>query len=304
MWSTSSQALAGWGRASLVSGRCRTPTNGHLSSNTYHRHMNEPTKLMSQNEWNDLCSATSQAMTGYVPKFMTPISRVISCDEGELEGTGSFLAIDGTTFLLTNEHVAAALKRQPLAVKFCGNDQFFVLRSDFAVITAPTDAAIARVDMSGAASATPVPLSLCANHHQPAEGELLFIAGYPGQRSKFMYKTLFSPLTPYLTQEDLAQTAVLDIHYFAVPWLPDRAWSLDERSPGLSLPPGMSGSLVWNTRRVEFLRSHRHWSPEDARVTGMVFGWSACANWVYATKVEHLRSAFPQLIQVLACQSS
>lgn len=259
---------------------------------------------MSQNEWNDLCATTSQAMADYVPKFMTPISRVISNDEGELGGTGSYLAIDGSTFVLTNEHVAVTLKRHALAVKFYGNEQFFALRSDFAGISAPTDASIAHVDMSDAVPATPVPLSLYANHHQSVEGELLFIAGYPGQRSKFMFNTLFSPLTPYLTQEDVTQTAVLGVHHFAIPWLPGRARSLDERSPGLSLPPGMSGSLVWNTRRVEFFRSHRPWLPADARVTGMVFSWSVCANWVYATKVELLRSAFPQLIQLLACQSS
>lgn len=174
---------------------------------------------------------------------------------------------------------------------FPGSDLVYAECSDFASITAPTDAAIARIDMTSAAAAAPVTLSLYANHHQPADGELLFIAGYPGQRSKFMFNTLFSPLAPYLIQEDMERSAMLGAHHFAMLWLPDRARSVEPSSPGLPLPPGMSGSLVWDTRRGEFLRSDRRWSPEDARVTGMAFSWSDCANWVYATKVEYLRDA-------------
>ena len=39
--------------------------------------------------------------------FTTPISRVIEHDYGELEGSGSYVEIDGGKFLVTNEHVAA-----------------------------------------------------------------------------------------------------------------------------------------------------------------------------------------------------
>jgi len=83
---------------------------------------------------------------------------------------------------------------------------------------------------------------------------------------------------------------------------PDRAQSTVERGPCLPLPPGMSGSLVWNTRRVECAQSQRPWPPSEARVTGLMFGWSHCANWVYATKVEYLRKAFPTLIGQLGAR--
>jgi hypothetical protein len=265
--------------------------------------MIEQTTFMPQNEWNDLCASTSHAMAGYVLKFMTPISRVVSDEEGELEGTGSYVAIDNAAFLLTNEHVAAAMSERHLGHMYHGSDLVYALRSDFASISAPTDAAIARVDMPNTVAAAPVSLSLYADRHEPMAGELLFIAGYPGQRSKFVFGTLVSPLTPYLTQEDVAQSAVLGVHHFALPWRPDRAWSVNQFSPGLSLPPGMSGSLVWNTRRVEFAQSNRVWSAEEARVTGMVFSWSVCANWIYATKVEYMRAAFPHLVEALTTRS-
>lgn len=268
-------------------------------ANPYHDCMNEIAQGMPKSEWDDLCAATSRAMADYVPQFMTPISRVITHDYGELEGTGSYVAIDGATFLFTNEHVARAMNKKPLSHMFHGGDQVYALRADFASISAPVDAAIARVDMTNAQPAAAVPLSLYASHHQPVEHELLFIAGYPGERSSFAFGTLSTPLTPYLTQGDVGQSSVLEDYHFAVPWLPDRAWSVEPRAPGLSLPPGMSGSLVWNTRRVEFARSQRLWSPGDARVTGLVLGWSKCANWVYATKVEYLRDAFPRLLSAL-----
>lgn len=261
--------------------------------------MNEAIKLMTESEWNAICASASQSMAEYVPRFMTPISRVLSNVEGKLEGTGSYLAVGGDAFLLTNEHVAAAMHTNPLGHMFHGSNLVHPVRSNFASISAPTDAAIARVDMSNAIPAAAVPLSLYAERHEPEEKELLFIAGYPGQRTSFFFETLFSPLTPYLTQEDVVQTKVLGPHFFAVPWLPDRAWSSDPRSPGLSRPPGMSGSIVWNTRRLEFAQSQRDWSPEEARVTGLVFGWSDCSNWVYSTKVEYLRAALPQLIDAL-----
>jgi len=246
--------------------------------------MNEPTPIMTIEEWAAFSDATTTAMAAYVPSFITPVIRVISFDEGELHGSGSYVAIDGATYLLTNEHVAAASLQRRLAHMFHGSDEVITVRGHFASISLPTDAAIARVDMSEApAAAAAVTLSLYAPHHQTVDGELLFIAGYPGQRSQFAFNTLFSPHTPYLTQEDAEQSQVLGAHHFAVPWRPDQARSVEPRSPGLSLPPGMSGSLVWNTRRVEFHQSGRPWSPQEARVTGLVFAWSTCANWVYVT---------------------
>jgi hypothetical protein len=270
--------------------------------------MNEQTPHMPNSEWDEVCRETTQAMAAYVPQFMTPISHEITDAEGrlegELDGTGSYLNIGNATFLLTNEHVAARLAQWRLCHMFNGSDQVFAVRGNFASVSQPVDAAIARVDMTNeAAAAGAVPLSLYANSHQAIEGELLFIAGYPGQRSAFWYGTLISPLTPYLTQEDVEQSKVLDARHFAVPWLPDRARSVSSGSPGLSLPPGMSGSLVWNTRRVEFHQSDQPWSPQEARVTGLVFSWSTCKNWVYATKVEYLRSAFPKMIAALDTSS-
>lgn len=254
---------------------------------------------MPIDEWNALCAEISGAMAHYVPQFMTPLSRILSEDEGELQGTGSYVSIDGKSFLLTNHHVAAALQRKRLGHMFNGSDLVYSLRSRFAAISPPTDAAIAPVDMTRGPDANAVPLSRYANSHAPVDGELLFVAGYPGERSGFAFGTLFTPLAVYLAQEDVMQSAALGSHHIAIPWLPDKARSADLHGSGLPLPPGMSGSLVWNTRRRECEINGWTWSPEEARVTGLVFAWSTCSNWIYATKVEYLRAAFPALIKAL-----
>lgn len=252
---------------------------------------------MPRSEWEALCAATSSAMSDHVQQYMTPISRILRDDEGALEGTGSYLDIDGETYLLTNEHVAKTRQEYRLGHLYFPDELIHVVLSDFATITAPVDAAIAQVDLSATAAA--VPLSLYANRHESVPGELFYIGGFAGARSKFFYNTLITPLTSYVAQEDVAQSAVLGDYHFAIPWLPDRAQKADPSAPDLSPPPGMSGSLVWNTRRVEFAQEDRAWSPSDARVTGLLRSWSTCSTWVYATRVERLRAAFPALRNAL-----
>lgn len=252
---------------------------------------------MSQTEWDELCAATASAMGDRIQQFMTPISRILHEAEGRLEGTGSYLALGNEAYLLTNEHVAAAIRETRLGHMFYGDESVYEVRSHFASISEPIDAAIARVHLT--ASAAAVPLSFYADRHEPAMGELLYIAGYTGERSGFIFETLISPLTSYLAQEAITQSDALGAYHFAIPWLPGRARKADFRTPDLSLPPGMSGSLVWNTRRVELALRGQSWSPEDARVTGLVRSWSDCSTWVYATRVEHLRAAFPALTQAL-----
>lgn len=259
--------------------------------------MDEQPPRVSQTEWDEVCAATVSAMGDHVQQFMTPISRILNEAEGRLEGTGSYLAIDDAAYILTNEHVAAAMRESRLGHMFYGDESVYEVRSHFASISAPTDAAIAPVDL--AASAAAVPMSSYADRHETVKGELLYIAGYAGERSGFIFETLISPLTSYLVQEDVTQSDVLDTHHFAIPWLPGRARKAEPCAPDLSLPPGMSGSLVWNSRRVEFAQRGWPWSPGDAKVTGLVRSWSDCSTWIYATRVEYLRAAFPEMLEAL-----
>ncbi len=52
---------------------------------------------------------------------------------------------------------------------------------------------------------------------------------------------------------------------------------------GLSRPPGLSGSTVWNTCFVEAKVCGIAWTPEMAKVTGAVWGWPSNFGCLVAT---------------------
>ena len=53
---------------------------------------------------------------------------------------------------------------------------------------------------------------------------------------------------------------------------------------------GFSGSLVWNTRYLEFTGQGLAWSPEDAVVSGLLRRWDEDTKTLLAWRVEHLKT--------------
>ena len=243
-------------------------------------------------EWQALLHDSVEQMRRFVEPFTTPISKVISQYEGEHLATGTYCEWAGRRFLVTNEHVAKERLTHPLAPKFFGSDQYFRLRRPFVSSAAPVDIAVARVDDSEWAAfphqARAVPESHFATAHRTSEGELLFIAGYSGECARSAFNHLNTPGTPYLAQQcDLPNDSSCQPQFhFALAYNPSLATSADPRSRGLPSPLGLSGSLVWNTKRLENLKAGKLWSPRDAQVIGIVWGWFETC--LVATKVEHL----------------
>lgn len=239
-----------------------------------------------------LVTDTVKQMREYVAPFTTPISRVISHDEGEHLATGTYIERDGRRFLLTNEHVARDRISHRLAPKVFGSEQYFILKRPFVSAEAPVDVAVARIEhgewirFPHSAQAVPETRFAAAHHLEPAE--LLFVAGYTGARARFLFGHLITPGTPYLGQVcDLPADAGCDPQrHFAFGYNPSLAISEDPSSPGLPTPPGLSGSLVWNTRRVQHLHAGLPWTPLDAVVTGVVWGWRETC--LIATRIEQV----------------
>ncbi len=74
--------------------------------------------------------------------------------------------------------------------------------------------------------------------------------------------------------------------HISLGWSPDRATPIGDTKGVLSLPDGMSGSPLWNTRYQETMGQGKAWMPEDARIVGIVWGHSAKARQIYATPIE------------------
>lgn len=248
----------------------------------------------SSAEWQSICSRVCALMIEEIKGFTTPISRVVEHDYGELEGSGSYVEIDGGKFLVTNEHVAARRSTHSLAHQFGGCSDVYRTMHPFVCITYPHDVALCSIDESvwkrSSHQARAIPFGRFAKQHSPVQRELLFLAGYAGETSKFLFGQLNAVGHPYLMQETEMPASHGDPRFhFAIFYPPDKATPIDGTSgTHLPCPPGLSGTLVWNTRYAETTLSGKDWSPSLAQVTGIIWGWPSSDACLLATKAEFL----------------
>lgn len=249
---------------------------------------------MDQNEWNKICADVVKQMIDHLQPCLSPISRVLSHEEGEHLGSGAYIESEQKKLLITNNHVAKHFANNSLTHSYFQCEDIFRLTNPFIFEPHPVDVAISRISESSWSmvehSGVAIPSSRFATKHEPIEHELLFFAGYSGERARFLFGNLITRGTPYLTQEcdfpTNIDTADQNFH-FALFYPPDLATSIDGKSH-LPDPHGFSGSLVWDTKRVACHKKGEKWSPEMAQVTGIVWGWPSSAACILATKVQHL----------------
>ena len=252
-----------------------------------------PTLIFTEAEWSAVIKDVVTRMTEEVIPHVTPISQELEHSYGEHWGSGSYCEFGGQRYLLTNEHVAAKIGTQRLAHKFYGDENYLRFRHEFHVYGAPNDTALVRIDEREWTrfphGAVAIPAERFAPVHAPVEGELLFLVGFSGERSKFVFGTLATTGTPYLAREcELPPDSRCDPQvHFGLHYNPALAAPVESKGRPLPLPPGMSGSVIWNTRVVEQRMRQQPWSPADAAVTGIVWGWPSDTCLV-ATKVEYM----------------
>ena len=156
-------------------------------------------------QWEQISENTARQMVEHIKPFTTPISRVLSESEGEHLGSGSYFEIEGNKYIITNEHIAKHLSKTSLAHQFYKSEHVIRLTNPAYTIPPPEDVAVSRINDTiwGICKheAMAIPFNRFAKKHAPFEHELLFFAGYSGERSKFLFGHLFTPGTPYLTQE-------------------------------------------------------------------------------------------------------
>ena len=143
--------------------------------------------------------------------------------------------------------------------------------------------------------------------YQPSENELLFWLGYPGSTAT-RHESVTEANTRYSWFGSLETLAVPVVSQQLIDWpdgLPDDyrpdshilvhypangqrgRGAPDTEAPN---PHGMSSSFLWDTKRVACWRSGKEWSPEYARVCGIVWGTFANPDVIVATPVQQLRS--------------
>lgn len=250
-----------------------------------------------------LSEADAEALASLVEPYVCPIQAIPKGDTRELPGehfgTGWLFEHEESPCIVTCEHVARWQKRGHLGYACYGAEHGISIEGKFVDVPHPLDAAIATIRNSFRAlphSGRCIPRSLLAASHKPIKGELLYAYGFPGADAKQLFDTQIVQGTGvFLREVELSDIVFTeepphpnsDLH-ICLAWSPEHALPMLGTRVSLSLPNGMSGSPLWNTRYEETLREGRTWSPADARVTGMIWGHSAKAGQLYATPIEAL----------------
>lgn len=260
--------------------------------------------------WEERCEMVRDAMAQHVQHFVTPISTSKISGRGAAAGTGAYIRLRQSVYLLTCAHVIEGYGDILFGHLPGPTDDYVQLTGGFKGAGWPIDMVVTNL---GNAWATPViPASLLNESYAPVDNELLFFMGFPGStalhredptlsmRYSWFGGPLVTPGTPMLTQAFRTTPANLlgydyelhtAIHYPA----------LAQRHAG-ELPvdtfnaKGLSGGLVWDTKYVATTRTGGEWAPEHAMVCGLVIGWSSRDEAIYVSKIENWK---PLLLQCL-----
>jgi hypothetical protein len=254
--------------------------------------MEDQRLLFRKEEWPALAADVAAKMTHHLRPYRTGLFKHEG-DHGTGWGTGSYVSIAGKVFILTNEHVGGIRATKRLVHQFNGQDDMRFVVGDHLDTPWPLDLALLPVDKEAWNDPTnesrAIAISQIAPWHAPVETELLAFAGFSGDRVGFLFDTLRARSTCLTARE--ASLPVSDAlnpqFHFGMDYRPDLATDVIGNE-GLPMPPGLSGSTVWNTRFVEAKMSGVDWTPELAQVTGVVWGWPK--DILVATRAEYVRS--------------
>lgn len=266
--------------------------------------MTEPELLFSEDEWDSAMPALVKDITAYLSRRRAPVFKDQG-DHGEGWGSGAFLRLGKQVFVLTNHHVAdARTPTQRLTSQLKGQEDIWVIVGNHFSFPLPLDLALLPVPekiWQTQHDSTAIAVSEIALAHDPVKGELLAFSGFAGDRVNFHFGTLCSEASCYTAREVSLpfDDRFVPRFHFGIDYRPDLAQAvIGDRGP--PLPPGLSGSVVWDTQFVAARMRKLTWKPEMARVTGIVWGWPSDRGCIVATRAEYLRSFLLNAAQSLA----
>ncbi len=241
------------------------------------------------------------AVATFVDPYICPIQTIPSGSAeqppGWHYGTGWLYEREGLPFLVTCEHVSRRQISGAVGFNCHGSELGTNVDGTFVELPFPVDAAMAsiagsygRVSHQGRCATR----ALTAPYRDAVQGELFYVCGFPGADARQGFGTqAVHALSAFIREEELNEEVFGEepphpdarLH-ICLGWSPARAIAVGDTIGALSLPDGMSGSPLWNTRYEEVTRQGTSWQPEDARITGLVWGHSAKARQIYATPIE------------------
>jgi hypothetical protein len=258
---------------------------------------------MTTDEWDSVVVETRDKMTAHVAPYVTPISRSDNLERGWSWGTGNYVQSD-TAKIVTNEHVAAAAATDFLAHLPIPGDWFVLCVEPFLTLRHPFDIATSPCIVQASEGTRAILVrDQFDDAYGPVEGEILFWVGYPGTTAG-QRDAVTEANTRYSWFSELETTGypVAAQALRCVPSAPPAGFSeayhvlvhypseakvrVHGATSPVANPAGMSGSLLWDTKRVEAMCAKRDWFPDQARVCGLIWGASENPDVVVATRIE------------------
>lgn len=266
--------------------------------------------LFTEAEWDSARRKVTTDMTKFLSAYRAPVFEDFG-DYGRGWGSGAFIRLGNRPFLLTNEHVAVAREqKRTLIYKFLEQENLRRVIGNHLSIAAPYDVALLPIDEAAWADAKnqsrAIALDQIALAHAPVPTELLTFAGFPGAKVDFHFNTLTSKAICSTAREvplPQGDPRFSPHFHFGVDYKPDLAIDVIAKE-GLPLPHGLSGSVVWDTGFVRAKMNSQAWTPDMARVTGIIWGWPSTVGYLVATRAEHLRSFLLEAAQSLGVSFS
>lgn len=270
---------------------------------------------MNTHDWDAIAFETKERMKLFVQPFVTPITRSDSPDYGWAWGSGTYAWVESArgAFLFTNEHVAAVAEGETLSHLPRPGAEYEAIAVPFNAWREPIEFACAPVDLSRLSDERD-----CLDPDQfdatfdPVPHELLFFIGFPGttlgrwdpmSEGRVLYswgnelsiagfpvvcQAIHDPVDSPPERYDRAYHVL--IHYPAAARQAPEGPEIELRNPR-----GISGSLLWDTKRVACLSAGVNWQPEFARVCGIIWAAGEQSPFLIATRIEHLHACVASL---------
>lgn len=259
---------------------------------------------MSDNVQKQVWLHVLDRMKRYTKPAIAAVYGVEAEDHGLLVGSGTFMQILGATHLVSVSHVLEiAMEFQFLAHSNDYGTKPVPMKFPFHLQPYPLDLGFTRVDQEAMVqgAVTPWPVEVLAGATGDLDNDILFIHGYPGERSKWLpiinggVTAESLPLGTVVRHEETGWVDFDPQLHFAMEYWRD-GW-FDEKGRTMSRPNPhcLSGSAVW---RVNIKgRNHKDWRPEDARIVGILHRYNPDYDCLIATRVEHVRDFLLRMIR-------
>ncbi len=244
-------------------------------------------------------------MRDHTAPALAAVYGAISGQKGRLVGSGTFIRLNGAVYLLTAAHVAAQMfAHETLAHTSSYGAKPEVIRNPLICQEHPLDVALVRIenDVVAEHGLKPWPVSVLAHDAANTGRDILFVHGYPGERSGWVPIVkggVGSESLPFGGSDATSSWTYFDDKLHVTISYPQDGW-FDRNGKSIKMPEpdGLSGSALWQTYRRDISKG---WSPSSAMIIGVIHRYDSVSHSLVATRVEAIRDF---ALQALRCEAA